>query len=336
MKTKTIKARLGPPLPTVLRELADKLIADDWVRHSTADDSSVYYLVGVKAHTADQEGQVEHLSLSVPLGGKVTVVGERQVHAQVASPKPGDFYLRRARQQLESTGIEPSEINAFLDLFERGEDFSPVVAPWHINQPVRFDAFVNVLHALALRRGATVDDLATESERRGAIDAAIEKVYLDEISRLFESLVSRARPLEQLRFEDAQLNEASRCFLYGFFRGAVVLCASALETNLRAAVGPSGVARVDERTSISNGRRRGFFNCLVDDADSKAVLGPRTRPGEEPPLVGYSRSIFSERTKVVHKGVVPTKDLAEELLMKARQVIEYIREHRTNPPRHEA
>ncbi len=334
MKTKTIEARLGPPLPAVLRELADKLLADDWVRHATADDSSVYYIIGVKAHAADQGGQIEHLSFSVPPGGNVTVLGERQVHAQVASRKPEEYYLRRARKQLESTGIEPGEIDRFLDLFERGEDFSPVVAPWHINQPARFEAFINVLHALALRRGANVDDLATESERRGAIDAALEKVYLDELSRLFESLVIRAGSLEELEFNDAQLNEASRCFLYGFFRGAVVLSASALETNLRAAVGPSGVERVDRPASTS--RKRGFFNLLVDEADAQAVLGSRTRPGEEPPLVAYSRRIFAERTKVVHKGFVPTKQLAEELLTHTREVIEYIHEHRTNPPRHEA
>lgn len=99
---KTIEAHFGPPLPTVLRELADKLIADGWVRHATADDSSVYYIIGVKAHAADQEGQLEHLSLSVPLGGRVTVVGERQVHAQVASRKSGDYYRRSSRRFMGS------------------------------------------------------------------------------------------------------------------------------------------------------------------------------------------------------------------------------------------
>jgi len=212
----------------------------------------------VKAHAADQAGESEHLALFVPPGNQLTVVRERQVHAQVALRRPGDYYLRRARKQLESTGIASGEIDHFLELFERGDDFSPVVPPWQINQPVRFDAFLDVLRALALRRGASVDDLATESERRDAVDAALEKVYLDELSRLFQSLVARARPLEQLEFDDAQLNEASRCFLYGFFRGAVILSASALESNLRIAVGPSGVKRVDQR-AINN------HKCLRDN-----------------------------------------------------------------------
>jgi len=46
MKTKTVEAHLGPPLPRVLRELADKLIAGDWVRYATTDGSSAYYIAG--------------------------------------------------------------------------------------------------------------------------------------------------------------------------------------------------------------------------------------------------------------------------------------------------
>jgi hypothetical protein len=68
----------------------------------------------------------------------------------------------------------------------------------------------------------------------------------------------------------------------------------------------------------------------------RAYWDPEPAQGEEPPLVGYSRKIFEERTKVVHKGLVPTKELAEELLTKGRQVIEYVHEHYAKPPRHEA
>ena len=124
MKTKIIEARVGPSLPTVVREVADKLIADDWVRYATGDDSSVFYILGVTAHDSDQNGEVDYPLLSVPRVGKVSIIGERQVHAQVVSVKSGDYYVRRWREQLESTGIDAHEIDRFLDLFDHGGDFS--------------------------------------------------------------------------------------------------------------------------------------------------------------------------------------------------------------------
>jgi hypothetical protein len=36
----------GPALPVVLRELVDRLCADDWYRLSTDDGSKFYYVVG--------------------------------------------------------------------------------------------------------------------------------------------------------------------------------------------------------------------------------------------------------------------------------------------------
>jgi hypothetical protein len=321
MKTKRIEAHRGPPLSTVLREVVERLVADDWVKYATDDGRSLYYVVGVKAQEADANG-LDHLSLFAPSGGNVTVVGERQLHSQVARPRPGEYYLQRAKTRLQSTGIESVEIERFLEMFERGEDFSAVAGQWGLRRSDRFAAFIDVLQALALCRGVSVDEIATDAERAAAIGAAIQKVYLEELSRLFPGILRRAGPLEQLDFVDDQLNEASRCFLYGFFRAAVVLSASALETNLIAAIGPSGAEQVDDRAYQRGGK--GYFNRLVDEAHD--VLGPRDRLGEEPPLVRYSREIFAERTKVVHKGLNPSKDAAEELLLKARQVIEHLRD----------
>jgi hypothetical protein len=124
--------------------------------------------------------------------------------------------------------------------------------------------------------------------------------------------------------------------LYGFFRAAVVLCGSALESNLRNAIGPNGVTRVDLRTRTEEGRGRGFFDCLVDEADSQGALGKRVRPGEEPELVTYSRRVFDARTNVVHKGSAPTSTVAEELLTKSREVIDFIRSASQGNVSHEA
>jgi hypothetical protein len=127
---------------------------------------------------------------------------------------------------------------------------------------------------MVIEKGIEPDDSSTEAQRREELQVAVHKIYLREISALYEGVTRRATSLEALTFSDPQLNEASRCFLYGFFRGTITLSASALESSLRVALGPGGVERVDKRAS-----NRGFFNRLVDEADSQSLLGSRTRPG---------------------------------------------------------
>jgi hypothetical protein len=325
MRTKTGEVRFGPPLPIVLCELTEKLIADDWARHATPDDGSVYYVLGVAAHDADQVGEPDHLSLSVPHGGQVSVIGEQQVHAQVASVKSPDYYVRQWRKPLEATGIDAREVETFLNAFERGDDFSPLVSGWHIDQPDRFNAFINLLRALVLRRGVPVDELATESEKRQEIGTAIEKMYLEEISRLFKSIVTRAGPLEPLEFQDAQLNEASRCYLYGFFKAAVLLSASALEKRLRDAIGLVGLDQVGAKSK----EQKGFYGPLVEVAAERGVLGPRERLGQDPAFASYARGVFQFRNKVAHEGHEPQSHEAEETLTKTRQVVEFVRDRQS-------
>src|SRR2546425_2279298 len=101
-----------------------------------------------------------------------------------------------------------------------------------------------------------LEPAATEAQKRAELATAVQKLYIRELSQLYPGVVERASVLEVLDFPDPQLNEASRCYLYGFFRGAVVLSASALESNLRLAIGPSGVDRAERGA----GRNRGFFN----------------------------------------------------------------------------
>ena len=312
MKVKQGSVKPGAPLGPVLQEIARMLAADDWMRCGTDDDSSVYYIVGVKAHSDDQAGGADHMSLSIPSAAPVSTLGEHQVHGQVAAPRSFDYYVRRASSELVRCGVDSDLLNQFV----KGNSPDVSFMRGCIGAPgtESFQALSDLLQAMVLAKG--LDPAATEAQRRAELATAVQKLYLREVSQLYVGIVERASSLEILDFSDPQLNEASRCYLYGFFRGAVVLSASALESNLRAAVGSSGVERAEQRGS----RDRGFFDLLVDEADSQAILGSRTRVGEDPPFVSYSRRIFRERTKVVHKNLVPTKELAEELLTKARQV----------------
>jgi hypothetical protein len=207
----------------------------------------------------------------------------------------------------------------------------------HIGTPGTegFQAFSDLLQAILLAKGMKPE--ATEAERRLELEIAVQKVYLREFSQLYARVVERASSLEVLDFSDPQLNEASRCYLYGFFRAAVMLAASALETNLRAALGPEGMEHVNQTLRSDVGRQRGFFKLLVDGADAQGLLGKRVRPGQEAALVAYSREIFTLRNAIVHEGDEPTPAVAEELLNKAREVVEFVRKRSgAQNPRHKA
>ena len=234
--------------------------------------------------------------------------------------------MRRAVSELERHGVDRDVLDGFVN----GDlpDLEPIERLVGTPGTESHKALSNLIEACILD---IVLDWATEEEQRAELATAVPKLYLRELSELFPRVVQRASSLKVLEFADPQLNEASRCYLYGFFRGAIVLGASALESSLRGAVSPSGIEWAEQAC----GPNRGYFNLLVDAAESEGVFGPRTRPGEEPPLASDARTIFEERTKVVHKNFVPTRELAEALLMKARQVIGYIRERRANASRDE-
>lgn len=261
------------------------------------------------------------MALTVPRAGPISTLGEQQVHKQVAAPRPPDYYVRQAVSTLTSLGSNGDA----LERFAKGEMDDLSALKGQIGRPgdEKFAAFSNLLQAMLLAQG--LEPEATEAEKRSELADAVQKLYLRELSRLFHKVVQRAASLEALEFSDPQLNEASRCYLYGFFRAAIILSASALETTLREAMGQQGINRLEDESRSDAGRKRGFFNLLVDEADRQGLLGRRTRPGEEAQLVVYSREIFTNRTRVVHKGDVPTASSAEELLNKSREIIEHVR-----------
>ena len=53
--------------------------------------------------------------------------------------------------------------------------------------------------------------------------------WLEEFAERYPKAVKRATTLEWLPFSDPQLREASRCYLYGFFRATVLIAVAALE-----------------------------------------------------------------------------------------------------------
>lgn len=100
-------------------------------------------------------------------------------------------------------------------------------------------------------------------------------------------------------FDDAQLEEAPRTFLYGFYRASVVLCASAVETQLKRIV-PSAPA-VD-----------GPFSLIQSGQTTKLI----TRD-----LADIAKDLFRFRNRVVHDNLEPSHDEAKERLGVARMLV---------------
>jgi len=200
MKTMTFYTDHGPSLPVVLREIVTGLSADDWTRFETT--AGIYYVVGLGAHEAERTGTADFLGQSIPFGRPVSVIGEQQVHARVASSKSAEYYLRQARARLVASGIESSQIDRFLERIDKG-DHQGALDGWTIDLPGtdRFGAFINLLHALAVRRGVEVEELVTDAEKEREFANALQKVQLNQLASQFEGIVKRAGSLDTLTFD---------------------------------------------------------------------------------------------------------------------------------------
>lgn len=132
---------------------------------------------------------------------------------------------------------------------------------------------------------------------------AREKNCLRQLTKKYSKIVDRWEQLERLPFDDPQIEEASRTFLYGFYRGSVVLCASAVETQLKHLV-PSAPP-VD-----------GPFR-LIESAQAARMI--------DRDLADIMRGLFSFRNRVVHDNLEPSHDEAKERLGVARMLVERLR-----------
>jgi len=308
MRNVEIEVRVpGPRLPVVLRELVDRLCAGDWERRSTKDGSRFYYVVGAESAGATSSG-VDEFRVSEFPAEKPTpdpkqpgALAEWHVRSQVAGKHPN--YLERAKRRLERAGVETHVIDGFLagerniQEFYKGE-FVP--------DDNGLQALVEFLQAYRISKSAE-RSMELDDEEINEIEITREKMYLQELCDKFEKMVDRGSQLEAASFSDPQLEEASRCLLYGFYRAAIVLSACAVESTLKDSTGKKWFNTYDE---------------LVDTAWWAGKLGP-----DEKHLAGPAKTIFKKRTDVVHYNWSPKEDDAGEILGVAKEVIEYLRSH---------
>lgn len=289
-------------LKDIVSEVVERLLADDWCRFSTADERDFCYVVGLESYDREPVGEIKYSNwLPGKLArraGRISTLGRCHVKSQLAQPYAAD--LREARQRLESVGLAPEKIDAFLaggdlDLTckrssgRSGKDF--------------LQALGDFLQAWRIANGrAAEEDL--DAEERAEIETAREKLYLREMIGRYQIALDRGGRLDALGFSDAQLAEASECYLYGFHRATVVLAAAALETHLKTAAGMD---------------RFEAYSQLVEKA---RWLG---KFGEDPALPNCSNRVFSLRNRVVHDRYPPAPTEAEEVLDLARRVVDHLK-----------
>ena len=146
--------------------------------------------------------------------------------------------------------------------------------------------------------GASADQ--TDEEEAQELRYASALMHFQEISSRYARLLDRVATLDPLPFDDPQLEEATRCWLYGFNRATVVLAGTALEAAVRNATGGEGT-----------------LGPLVDLAVRKDLLAHTT--GE------VARLLVRYRNKCVHEGYAPDDSIAAECLAYARKAIGEIR-----------
>ncbi len=275
VETRNIMGSIGPGrrLPEVLSEIIDRLTCDDWYRFAEGEDGKWFYIIGYEAYTG-YEGGEDYAHLEVPQREDVGPLAQWYVNAQIA--------------QRHGEGKE--ELIALLQKLASGRLTDPKEKA-RLMTELYDDLFVDIL-----KGGAELSELPDEVRSR--IEAGREKLCLREIRKRYAKMVDRWERLEPLSFEDPQLAEASRCYLYGFYRATIALSAAAVETQLKRATG---------RERSEN------YPALVREAVKSGKLGSEF---EQP-----ANDMFKTRNEVVHEGDEPEKDLAMEILDRARLIL---------------
>lgn len=284
-------------LPKVIVEIADKPIENDWFQMVSDDESRSYYVIGVEDYYAGLSGEATYRGMVVNTTTGTGPLGEYITRSQVA----GDHqYLRRYRKRLEQAGGSRAAIDRFVvGDFSAFGDLNAELTDTNRQALVDFVQAFCLIRCREQGRLFRLDEL--DKEEVEEIDDRRAKLCLREIVTKYGKIVGRWEQLDALAFKDAQLEEASKTFLYGFYRASVVLCASALEQHLRRLADPKG-----QRT----------YTQLVEDAAANYGLGTV--------WIDQAKEVFKTRNQVVHENHAPSHDQAGQVLSNARHVLAQI------------
>jgi hypothetical protein len=105
------KSILGLSMPTILKEIADRLLADDWIRMAGPDGKRFYYVMGADAWSHEIDTG-ERFGMTVATPFEVSVSGEYYTRAQIAAAQHADHYMSNAVAAASRVGLNTSAILA--------------------------------------------------------------------------------------------------------------------------------------------------------------------------------------------------------------------------------
>lgn len=98
------------------------------------------------------------------------------------------------------------------------------------------NALLTVLEAVLTERTRQGHIFVSESDRPG-LRRALEARFLQELTEAVSEGCEACHRVRLALVQGSPLREASRCYLYGFFRVAILLAAAALESRLKMVAG---------------------------------------------------------------------------------------------------
>jgi hypothetical protein len=242
------------------------------------------------------DGEMDFSRFEFPTPTRPGPLSQWAVRSQLADNNPAHF-LKAARQRIERAGVPPAAIDRFL----AGE---MELSDWKFRPEVSANERATLLSNFFQAARLSVPNaqsLELDSDETEEADIAREKMCLEQLTTKYSKIVDRWEQLERLPFDDPQLEEASMAFLYGFYRSSVVLCASAVETQLKHIVpaAPDGP----------------FF--LISSAQSTNLISRD--------LADIAKDLFTFRNRVVHDNREPNHDEAKQWLGIARMLVGKLR-----------
>jgi hypothetical protein len=194
--------------------------------------------------------------------------------------------------------VSQEAFDQFLELLKGGSDDLPPLT-WAVSTPSerRVELITNLSEAFRLSRNAA-EAVEPDAEERRNADVAREKLCLREISAKYKKIVQRWEPLEALRLHEPLLEEATRAYLYGFYRATVVLSASALEDWLK---------RLTRTEWLES------YDLLVDRGLEQGIL--------DKDRANWASGVFKERNRAAHEHSAPDHEVAKEVLYITRKLL---------------
>ncbi len=290
-------------------EIVDRIVADDWSKVFSDDRNRWFYVLGLKAY---DEAITNSWLLSTMEGagkpqekwGGPGPLAEAFIRSQLAKDRPD--YLAGAKQKLLGAGIPEQAISKWLAVFfdpnatadsQLGEFWKMMSHAENVPLEQWCALISDSCEALRLSKSSELSK-PVDAEDQETIDRMREKLCLREMARDYPKLVRRWEQFETTDYIDAQVEEASRCYIDRFYRAAIVLSACALEKHLKIATGIGRFSNYSQLVSFAEQQRK------LDGAQAQAA-----------------NRVFNVRNKVVHESWSPSFDDAKEVVGLARRIV---------------